>query len=393
MNVQELGKSLSKTKAELYALLLRIGSPVLDAGKQGLLKTMLPPRATHVDRSRFSHLEAVGRLLSGIAPALELNHFHPEDKRFGQEGWGDDARTLLSQVANPESTSSLNFDNGQQPLVDAALLALSFLRAPQSLWWTLSETTRSHLIDALRSTRQILPPANNWILFQATIEAFFCHIEESFDQVRIDYALRQTDQWYVGDGWYKDGPEFHFNYYNSIIIHPLLLEITKAIKGRHIHVHWEHYENTFLERAQRHAKHLSSMITAEGSYPLIGRSLTYRSGVFHLLSLLLWQAKLDTPSEATTIARKLHKVALKTTECSTNWTKGDWLSIGVHRHQPEYAESYISTGSLYFIANSFLHLGVPQENQVWHYNLDNSQEISGMELPQTTQLASTTGSC
>ena len=46
-----------------------------------------------------------------------------------------------------------------------------------------------------------------------------------WDRMRVDYALRQHEQWYKGDGVYGDGPEFHWDYYNSFVIHPMLLDV------------------------------------------------------------------------------------------------------------------------------------------------------------------------
>ena len=50
--------------------------------------------------------------------------------------------------------------------------------------------------------------------------------------MRVDYALRQHEQWYKGDGAYGDGPEFHWDYYNSFVIHPMLLDVLDACKRR-----------------------------------------------------------------------------------------------------------------------------------------------------------------
>ena len=51
-------------------------------------------------------------------------------------------------------------------------------------------------------------------------------------RLRVDYALRQHDQWYKGDGAYGDGPEFHWDYYNSFVIHPMLLDVLDACARR-----------------------------------------------------------------------------------------------------------------------------------------------------------------
>jgi len=81
------------------------------------------------------------------------------------------------------------------------------------------------LIAALESTRPITPPFNNWLLFSAAVEAGLKSLGAGWDRTRVDYALRQHEQWYKGDGAYSDGPDFHWDYYNSFVIHPLLLAI------------------------------------------------------------------------------------------------------------------------------------------------------------------------
>ena len=55
---------------------------------------------------------------------------------------------------------------------------------------------------------------------------------ERFDAMRIDYAVREHQEWYVGDGLYGDGPQFHWDYYNSFVIQPMLLDVLRNI-GAH----------------------------------------------------------------------------------------------------------------------------------------------------------------
>lgn len=356
--------SLSTGKFHLYDLLHQIGAPVMEAGRQGRLRDTMPVKGAASDRASFSPLEAVARLLCGAAPALELNNRQPEDPRFSPSGWIQDARDTLDAISRP--ASRLNFSDGQQPLVDAAFLATAFLRAPEALWLGLPSDTQAHLMDALRSTRKLLPFANNWILFPAVIEAFFCYIGEPYDQIRIEYALSQMDQWYLGDGYYGDGPEFQLSYYNSIVIHPLLLEICRAIRGRHIHIHWEKLSENFLQRAQIHAVHLERIIGPDGSFPLIGRSLTYRCGIFHLLSQLLWLDLLSKDIPRTQVHSALGATIQATLkDKDTCFDANGWLNIGITGKQLDAAENYITTGSLYMACTAFLHLGCPLNNDIW----------------------------
>jgi hypothetical protein len=87
------------------------------------------------------------------------------------------------------------------------------------------------LIAALESTRPIVPGFNNWLLFSATVEAGLKSLGADWDRTRVDYAIRQHEQWYKGDGAYGDGPEFHWDYYNSFVIHPMLVDVLDACTG------------------------------------------------------------------------------------------------------------------------------------------------------------------
>jgi hypothetical protein len=94
--------------------------------------------------------------------------------------------------------------------------------------------------------------------------------------MRVDYALRQHEQWYKGDGAYSDGPDFHWDYYNSFVIHPLLLAILAACKEET--AAWQELVPAVTRRAQRYAAVQERLIGPDGSFPAIGRSLAYRCG-------------------------------------------------------------------------------------------------------------------
>lgn len=309
--------------------------------------------------AEFAHLEAVARSLCGYSPYLELEctskSVHSKEAQI--------ARGALETITNPESPDFLNFCDGNQPLVDCAFLATALLRAPTALWAPLDKRAKVNLLLALRSTRVIRPYPNNWLLFSAVIEAFFCSIGEEWDAMRIDYALRQHEQWYLGDGIYGDGPEHHLDYYNSIVIHPLLLEILWAIRGRH--PEWDKMYGRVLSRAQRHAAQLERLIGPDGTFPPIGRSLTYRCGVFHLLALLAWKKLLPTEVSPARARCALLAVIGKTLQDPSNYDANGWLRIGINGDQAHLGERYISSGSSYLCSTAFLPLGLPCEDSFW----------------------------
>ncbi|WP_331460534.1 DUF2264 domain-containing protein [Gracilibacillus suaedae] len=189
----------------------------------------------------------------------------------------------MNHATNPESKDYMNFSVGDQPIVDTAFLAQAILRAPQTLWYELDDNVKQNVINALKATRSGKPYFSNWLLFSAIIETALYKLgEKDWDSMRIDYALNQFEQWNVGDGLYSDGRSFHADYYNSYVIHPMLLDIVETIG--HTYSDWSDKSEKIRTRAVQYARIQERMISPEGAFPSIGRSLAYRFGAFHHLA-------------------------------------------------------------------------------------------------------------
>jgi hypothetical protein len=346
--------------------LTTISSPVLYNLSKNTLRLSMPVETTSEGSPRgrelVSHLEAVGRTICGISPWLELG---PDETKEGQLR----ERFILMTVAGlknaVDSTSPdfLSFNVDKQVLVDAAFLAQGFLRAPKQLWSRLDKKTQELLIKSFIATRSIKPLESNWLLFTATIEAFLYQVTGSCNFEAIDYALKRFDEWYKGDGWYGDGAAFHFDYYNSLVIHPMLYDVLNTIKN----VNPVYAEKVELQtvRLTRHADQMERLISPEGTYPAIGRSLAYRFGSFHALSQTALLHKLPDHLKPSQVRSALTAVIKKQMKQSGTFDKNGWLTLGFTGHQPEIAESYISTGSLYLCTAVFLPLGLPAEDEFW----------------------------
>ena len=341
--------------------LVNLASPVLSHLADGTLRTAMPVEGGE-DRRAVTHLEAVGRTLAGLAPWLEL----PDDG-------SDEARTRarlrglahegLRRATDRRSPEALNFTDGGQPLVDAAFLAHAILRAPRALWSELDERTRTQLVDCLSATRVITPGFSNWLLFAAMVEAALKHAGASWDAMRVDYALRQHAQWYKGDGVYGDGPEFHFDYYNSFVIHPMLLDVLGACDGAR--PAWTELARPALDRARRYAAIQERLIGPDGSFPVVGRSMAYRCGAFQLLAQMALRRTLPEAVPPPQARAALDAVVRRTLDAPGTFDANGWLRIGVAGHQPGIGERYISTGSLYLCSTAFLPLGLPPADPFW----------------------------
>jgi len=359
------GSSPENDRAYWIQLLTRIGDPVLAALSERKLKKVMPVEAPHgnvEDRRQYTYLEAMARLLTGIAPWLETGDAGGDEGKLRAK-YAALAREAIDAGTDPASPDFMNFCDGGQPLVDAAFLALAIVRAPHELWKKLDPRVQRNTIAALESSRKILPGYNNWLLFPAMIEAALCSVGSAWDPLRVDYAIRTMNTWYKGDGVYGDGPEFHWDYYNSYVIQPMLLNILDATAKAG--TNWDSFQPEMTRRAQRNAAIQERLIGPDGSFPPVGRSLCYRFGAFQLLAEISLRRLLPESVAPAQVRAALTAVMRRMTEAPGTFDKDGWLTVGFCGHQPEMAEPYISTGSLYLCSAAWLPLGLPATDPFW----------------------------
>jgi len=345
----------------------KLAEPVLRSLANGTLRARMPvEQAPNTDRRSVTHLEAFGRLMAGIAPLIE-SRVAP--------AYGPLVLQALDRAVDPRSPDFMNFTRDRQPLVDAAFLVEGLLRAPTSVLAHIEGSTKANLVAALESTRAIAPPLNNWLLFAAMIEAGLHALGARFEPARVEYAVRQHEQWYEGDGAYGDGPSFHWDYYNSFVIHPMLVDIAATMSE------WvpavQEMAPRIEERAKRYAAVQERMIGPDGAFPPLGRSLAYRCGAFHLLAQSALRRALPDGVAPAQVRGALLAAIKRTLDAPGTFDADGWLRIGFCGHQPGIGETYISTGSLYLCSVALLPLGLPASEPFW----------SGAPVPFTQQRA------
>jgi len=363
---QERSTGNGDDRAQWIGIVERVSEPVLEAISQQKLRATMPVEAVKglsEARSQTTHLEAVARLLCGLAPWLEAepgNDIAEEKLRSRYREW---ARLAIRHGTDLHSPDTFNFGSGQQSMVEGAFLALAVVRAPNELWAKLDSKTKENLLRALRATRAAQPLFNNHLLFSAMIEVCLCKLGEPWDSMRVDYALRQHQQWYAGDGVYEDGPHFHWDYYNSFVIHPFLLNILDALGAAGNR--WQEMRGPILARARRYASIQERMISPEGTFPAIGRSLAYRFGAFQHLAEMSLRRELPEGVHPAQVRAALTAVMMRMTAAKGTFDDKGWLTIGFAGHQPSLGETYISTGSCYLCAAAWLPLGLPATDEFW----------------------------
>lgn len=349
-------------RAYSVEMMTRIARPVLTSLAQGRLKQDLPVHEWERDRRNYTGLEALGRTMAGIAPWLELGPDETKEGKLRAQFIELSVKAIASGT-DPKSPDFLNFQQGGQPLVDAAFLGHGLLRAPKQLWGRFDATQRSNVVVALRATRSIKPYESNWLLFSAMVEAALWQFTGECEMKPIEYAVQRHLEWYLGDGMYGDGPEFHWDYYNSYVIQPMLLDVLRVCAAKK-HPLGEHYPQV-LARAQRYAAVQEKLISPEGTFPVLGRSSAYRFGALQHLSTIALLRELPSDAPPAAVRCALTAVIRRMIEAPGTFDERGWLQVGAVGHQPSIREGYIATGSLYLCLVGLVHLGLPPDDPFW----------------------------
>jgi len=351
-------------RAYWLGVLTRVANPVLENLSRRELRKNMPVEASNpAARSAFTHLEAFGRVLSGIAPWLSAAGLAGSEAA-AQARCIALARESLDAATDPGSADFMNFSTGDQPLVDTAFLAQGILRAPGVLWDGLGEPVRRRVAGALKASRTIpTPNHNNWVLFAAMVEAALHTMGEETKTERFEDCVGRMLGWYKGDGAYGDGEAFHFDYYNSFVIHPMLLDALAVLQVKDGRFAAE--RKTEVARARRYAEVLERLIAPDGTFPSLGRSTTYRFGAFHCLAQAALQGELPDRLPPAQVRSALTAAIGRSVEAPGTFDEGGWLRVGFCGHQPSLGEGYISTGSLYLCCTALLPLGLSPSSPFW----------------------------
>ena len=357
-------------RAWMAGLMQKMAEPVLSLMARGQLKKSFPLELSPTWDGRdtqVAYMECFGRLIAGLAPWLALPDDGTPEAR---------TRARLRELAvqsyvhsvDPASPDYLAWRGHGQALVDSAYFTNALMRAPKALWEPLDATTKRRIVAEIKGLRRIEPPYINWMLFAAMNEAWLLSVGEEADPMRTNVAIRKANEWYVGDGWIKDGETFHFDYYNAFVMQPMLLEILEVLEkhdapfwnGKPLLLHAQ-----ALKRMQRYSEHLERFISPQGSFPPIGRSLTYRTAAFQPLALLAWRKQLPASLPEGQVRAALMAAHRAVWSAPSNFTRDGFLTIGFVGHQPTLGDWYSNNGSMYIASEGLLALGLPENDSFW----------------------------
>ena len=358
-------------RAFMIGLLEKMASPILSRMSAGRLQSEWKPELSPTWDKRdpkVSYMEGFARLIDGIAPWLALPDGEDAESRLRHSLREQAVQSYVHSV-DPASPDRLGWEGHGQALVDSAYFTSALLRAPKSLWDPLDAKTKQRIISAIKGLRRISPPYQNWLLFAAMNEIFLLSIGEDWDPMRVDMTVKLfAGDWYAGDGWYKDGDSFHYDYYNSYVIHPMMVQVLETLATHKTSFNSLRPQVEFdraLKRMKRFGEHLERMIGPDGAYAAIGRSLTYRIAAHQVLGVLAWRHWLPETLPAPQVRAATVAAARRIFAAPSNFNAQGFMTIGFTRAQPTLGDWYSNAGSMYIASEGLIALGLPATDTYW----------------------------
>lgn len=342
--------------------LLAAVSPYTEEGKSGI---DLGNTTTHYGKE-IAKMEALSRMLWGIFPLLAGGGecpdlpFYINAIRFG------------TNPQHPQYWGKIrDFD---QRCVEMAAFGVGLALLDKRLLSHFSAQEQQNLADWLNQGRDAVIPNNNWNFFPIMVQMGFKQAGMPWDKSAVAARFALMETYYLGDGWYSDGPGRPRDYYISMAFHYYGLIYAQNMADVDAP-----RAAVLRERAQQFAQDFITMFSASGAAVPFGRSLTYRFAEAAFWSAAAY-SKLDefTPGIVKGVILRHLRHWLK----EPIFDRDGVLSIGYHAPNLAMAEDYNAPGSPYWACKLFLVLALPHDDAFWQ-----AEEAPLPDIPATHCIA------
>ena len=295
---------------------------------------------------------------------------------YGDEEMKEIYRTGIINGTDPSSDKYWG-KTGEcdQRYVEMASIAYAMLFTPEVIWTPLGKEQRENLKNWLWQINTHSVCDSNWRFFRVLVNIALKHNDEEYDKEKLTEDLSRFDDFYLGNGWYMDGPQHQKDYYISMAIHFYSL----------IYACFEEDEFSvkFRERAELFAHDFIYWFADNGAALPYGRSLTYRfaQGAFWSACLLAGVKPFSDGVMKGIISRHLDDWMSKPI-----FDNGGVLTVGYSYPNLLMAEHYNSPGSPYWGLKFFAMLALADDNEFWSAAAEPMPELDEMKLQREADM-------
>lgn len=258
----------------------------------------------------------------------------------------------------------------EQRIVEMTAIAYGLLFSPEKLWDPLSEDDKSKVAEWLYQINEHIVCDSNWRWFRVMVNIALKKLGVKYSAEKLDTDLERIEDFYIGNGWYKDGTRNLKDYYVSFAFHFYGLIYSMVEKE-------DKRSNKYRERAELFAKDFIYWFDDDGEALPYGRSLIYRFAQISFWGICLVSGikPFSVGVMKGIIVRHLEK-----------WIRSDMLdksgllTIG-YKYQNYYmAEYYNSPSSPYWAMKAFSFLMLPNEHEFWNTKPEPMPKLESLKI-------------
>ena len=337
-----------RDKADLARSLLDLLEPLTDCYSEGNAGYALGAAGATYS-PRVALLEGWSRVLWGVAPLIAGGGIFPAQSRH-LDG-------LRRGTAPADGAYWGDPTDSDQRLVEMAAIALALLVARERFWDPLSPGEKENLRSWLSPIQVRQLPANNWHFFRILVCAAFRRLGLSVDETAERESFDLVESLYRRDGWYIDGCNGNYDFYNPFGFHFYGLVYARLMGDL-----FPERAARYVERARLFAPQFLAFFRENGSNVPYGRSLAYRFAAVSFFSACAFAGVEAVPWPV------MKGVVLR----SFRWwfsrpilDASGVLSVGYAYPNLVMAEQYNSPTSPYWGLKAYLPLALSENHPFW----------------------------
>ncbi len=295
-------------------------------------------------------MEAFARPLWGLVPLWAGSGKADEFVSLYNKGFAEGTKT------NTENYWGECHDCDQR-FVEMAAIAYGLMFAPEKLWEPLSAEAKDNLIQWLSTINYNAVCDSNWTFFRVLVNAALKKTGRQYDKERMEKDLARIDEFYLSNGWYKDGEKGQCDYYIAFAFHFYSLIYAIAMEKDD-----ESRAKLYKSRAEEFAKDFIYWSDENGEFLPYGRSLTYR-----FAQCAFWGACVaaDIRPFSLEIMKGIIARSLDAWTSKNIFDTGGLLSVGYDYPNLLMAEHYNAHGSPYWGLKAYIFLMLPDDHEFW----------------------------
>ncbi|MEW1654137.1 DUF2264 domain-containing protein [Streptomyces sp. NPDC093707] len=251
----------------------------------------------------------------------------------------------------------------RQTLVEACSLALGLHLTRPWLWDQLSPDVQERVVGWFQGAWGLGIPDNNWHMFRVIVGEFLASVGAPHDRAEMAADLARTEEFHVGDGWYRDGGDArtadNFDHYNGWALHTYPLLWAQMAEGRTAD---PDLLPLLTARLRRFLADYALFFGADGAPMHQGRSLIYR---FAAATAPWLGALVDATPLSPGQTRRLASGALRHFTDRGFRDRNGIATLGWYGPYPPMVQSYSGPGSPYWLSKAFLGLLLPADHPCW----------------------------